>query len=125
MADVSEARLRGDLLGPAFDRPSLDFHAAPAGTAGEVMVMAVSAALAVERLAAGVADRVDPAVFAEYLQVPVNGSQPDVLAPAAQLSVDLLGAAETRQAVQHERQRLGLPGPAATGGASARRAARA
>ena len=42
--------------------------------------MGVAAASAVERLAACVADRVDGAVFAEHLQVPVDGRQADLLA---------------------------------------------
>src|SRR5689334_8634370 len=72
-------------------------------------------ALPVEDLAAGVADRVDAAALAQRLQVPVHGGQPDVLAPAPQLRVDLLGTAEARQALQRGRQGLRLPGPARPG----------
>ena len=60
--------------------------------------MHARAALPVQRLAAGVTDRVDAARLAEHLQVPVDGGQPDGLALAAQLRVDLLGAAEAGQA---------------------------
>jgi hypothetical protein len=77
--------------------------------------MHAGAALAVEDLAAVVPDRVDPALLAERLQVPVDGGEPDVLAPAPQLGVDLLGAAETGQAVQRGRQGLRLPGSAHPG----------
>ena len=72
-------------------------------------------ALPVEDLAAGVADGVDAALLAERLQVAVDGGQPDVLAPAPQLRVNLLGAAKARQALQRGRQGLRLPGPARPG----------
>src|SRR5689334_14884616 len=78
-------------------------------------MMHARAALPVERLAAGVADRVDAARLAERLQVPVDGGQPDGLALAPQFRVDLLGAAEARQALQRDRQRLRLPRPARPG----------
>jgi len=61
--------------------------------------MCVAAAPAVQGLAGGTCYRIDLAVFAEDLKVPVNGSQADVLASSSQLSMDLLGAAEARQAV--------------------------
>jgi hypothetical protein len=41
-----------------------------------------------------VPDRVDLAVLAQHLQVPVDGGQADVLAALAQFRVDLLSAAE-------------------------------
>ena len=78
------------------DRTPLDLDALSAVPAGQVMVMGVATALAVERLAAGVPDRVDPAVFAEHLKVPVDGGQADMLATGAQLGMDLLSAAESR-----------------------------
>jgi hypothetical protein len=68
-----------------------------------VVVVHARLALPVEDLAAGVADRVDAAFLAERLQVPVDGGQPDVLALAPQLRVDLLGAAEARQVLQRDR----------------------
>src|SRR6185503_17597412 len=115
MADVGEARLGGDLFCPLLDGPALDLHAAPAVSAGQVVVVDARLALPVEDLAAGVADRVDVAVLAERLQVPVDGGQPDLLAPAPQLRVDLLGTAEARQALERGRQGLRLPGPARPG----------
>src|SRR6185312_6094537 len=115
VAHVGEARLGGDLLGPLLHGPALHLHAPPAGAAGQMMVVHARLALPVEDLAAGVADRVDVAVLAERLQVPVDGGQPDVLAPAPQLRVDLLGTAEARQALQRGRQGLRLPGPARPG----------
>src|SRR5690348_8543481 len=72
-------------------------------------------ALPVEDLAAGVADCVDAAFLAQRLQVPVHGGQPDVLAPAPQLRVDLLGAAEAGQTLERGRQGVRLPGPARPG----------
>src|SRR5262249_60747794 len=87
----------------------------PAVGAGEVVVVDRRLALPVEDLAAGVADRVDAAVLAQRLQVPVDGGQPDVLAPAPQLRVDLLGTAEARQALQRGRQGQRLPGSARPG----------
>ena len=58
------------------------------------------AALPVEGLAGRVADRVDGALLAENLQVAVDGGEPDGLAPAAELGVDLLGAAKSWEAGQ-------------------------
>jgi len=124
VADVGEARFRGDLVGPELDGPALHLHAAPAGAARQVVVMGVTAAAAVKRLAAGVADGVDLPALAEHLQVPVDGRQADVLAAGTQLSVDLLGAAEPRQARQHRGQRLGLPGAAHARAARSRRHSR-
>ncbi len=83
------------------------------------MVVRVGAAPAVERLAAGVADRVDLAVLAHHLQMPVDGRQADVLTALPQLGMNLLRTAEAGKPVQHSRQRLRLPGaadPGATGG---------
>src|SRR5450432_1121077 len=79
MANVSEAGLGRHLLGPALHRSSFHLDAAPADAAGQMMVMRVALASAVERLAAGVADGVHPAVLAEYLQVPVDSGETDVL----------------------------------------------
>ena len=42
--------------------------------------------------------------------MPVDGGQADLLAAFAQFGVYLLGTAETREAVKHRRDRLGLPG---------------
>ena len=78
-----------------------------------MVVVHAGAALAVERLAAGVADGVDAALLAQRLQVPVDGGQADRLALAPQLGVDLLGAREAGQAIQRGGQRLSLLGPAA------------
>jgi hypothetical protein len=110
--DVGEARLGGDPLGPLLYRAALHLHAPSAIAAGQVVVVHAGAALAVERLAVGVADGVDAALLAERLQVTVDGGQADLLAPAPQLRVDLLGAAEARQARQRGGQRLRLLGPA-------------
>ncbi len=52
----------------------------------------------------------------------VDGGESDLLAAIAQLSVDLLGAAEAGQAVKHRGDRLGLPG--ATDPGAVRSAAR-
>src|SRR5271155_853613 len=87
-------------------------HAAPALTAGQVVVVHGGPALAVQQLAAGVPDGVHVALLAERLQVPVDGGQADMLALAAQLGVDLLGTAEAGQPDQRRGQRLRLPGPA-------------
>jgi len=103
-----EASLGSDLLGPALHDASLDLDAAPALAAGQVVVVHVAGAPAVERLTAGVPDGVDPAVLAQDLKVPVNGGETDVLAPAAQLGMDLLGAAETGQAVERPGKSLRL-----------------
>src|SRR6516164_8059968 len=115
VAHVGEARLGGDLLRPPLHLPALHLHAPPAVAAGQVVVVDAGPALPVERLAAGVADRVDAALLTERLQVPVDSGQPDVLAGPPQLRVDLLGAAEARQPLQRRRQGLRLPGPPGPG----------
>jgi hypothetical protein len=96
--DIGEVRHRSDPLRQPLHRPAFHLHAAPALTAGQV-VMHAGTALAAERLAAGVADGIDAALLAERLQVTGDGGQADVLALAPQLGVDLLGAAEAGQAV--------------------------
>src|SRR5262249_56185522 len=88
---------------------------APAPPAAGVMMVGLAAAPPVEDLPARVPDRVQLAVLAEHLQVPVDGGQADVLAAAPQFRVDLLGAVEAGQAGQHGRERLGLPGAAYPG----------
>jgi hypothetical protein len=112
VTDVGETSLGGDLFGPPLDGAALDLHAPAADTAGEVMVVRVAAAAAVQRLAAGIPDGVYLAVLAEYLQMAVDSCEAHMLAATAQFRVNLLSAAETRQAVQHSGQRLGLPGTA-------------
>src|ERR1700761_8798904 len=107
--DVDEARLPGHPLGPLLDRAAFDLHAAPAVPAGQMVMMAARAALAVQRLAVIVPDRVDAAFLAQHLQVAVDGGEPDVLTPAPQLGMDLLGAAEPGQVVQRRHQRRRLP----------------
>jgi hypothetical protein len=84
-------------------------------------VMSIGAAPPVQRLAARIPDGVDLAVLAEHLQVPVDRGQSYVLAPPAQLGVNLLSAAESWQAVKRGSQCLGLPGPADPGPARRRR----
>jgi hypothetical protein len=58
MVHRSEAGLGCDLLGPSLDGASLHLDAAPAFAAGQVVV-GVAGAPPVERLAAGVTNRVD------------------------------------------------------------------
>ena len=70
---VGEAGLGGDPLGPLLHGAALDFHAASAVAAGQVVVVHGGPALAVQRLAAGVPDGVHAALLAERLQVPVDG----------------------------------------------------
>jgi hypothetical protein len=100
VVDRGEAGLGGDLFRPLFDGPALDLHAAAADPAGEVVVVHRGIALPVEDLAGLVADRVDGALLAEYLQVAVDRGEPDGLAAAAEFRVDVLGAAEARKAGQ-------------------------
>ncbi len=125
MSDLGEPRLFGYLLGPAFHVTPFYFHAAAAVAAGQVMVVGVGLAAAIQDLAGSVPDRVDSAALAQGLEMPVYSRQADLLAAFTQLGVDLLGAAEARQSVEYRGYRLGLPGPAdpravrpATGGAS-------
>jgi hypothetical protein len=122
VAHVGEARLGGDPFRPLLGGPAFHLHAAPAAAAGQVVVVHARLALPVEDLAAGVADGVDAALFAQGLQVPVHGGESDVFALAPQLSVNLLGAAEAGQAIERDGQRVRLPGPAHPGTAGGSRA---
>jgi hypothetical protein len=115
VADIGEAGLPRDLLGPALDGATLDLDAAATGTAGQVVMVGVGLAAPVQDLARGVPDRVDPAALAQHLKVPVHGREADLLAAISQLRVDLLGTAEPRQTVKHRSDRLGLPRPADPG----------
>jgi hypothetical protein len=100
VVDRGEAVLRRDLLGPLLKDPTLDLHAATADAAGQVVVVRGGVALPVQDLTRRIADRVDGALLAEDLQVPVDRGEPDGLAAAAHLGVDLLRAAEAREAGQ-------------------------
>ena len=100
MADLGESGIRRNLLRPVLDSLALDLDTPAAVTAGQVMVVGITATAPVQGLAAGVPDRVDPAVLAEHLQVAVDGGEPDVLTQPAQLGVDLLGTAESRQPIE-------------------------
>src|SRR5579875_2221773 len=113
--DVGEPVFPGHLLGPLLNRATFDFNTAAAITAGQMMMVTAGAALPVQRLAVVVPDRVDAAFLAEDLEVAVDGGEPDVLAAAPQLGVDLLGTAKPGQAVQRRHQRGRLPRPADLG----------
>src|ERR1700760_671694 len=113
--DLGEPVFPGHLLGPLLHRATFDINAAATLTAGQVVVVTAGTALPVERLAVVVPDRVDAAFLAEDLQVAVDGGEPDVLAAAPQLGVDLLGTAEPGQPVQRRHQRGRLPRPADLG----------
>src|ERR1019366_9407742 len=75
MVHPGESGLGRDLLGPPLHRAALDLDTGSAVAADEVMVVGVALAPPVQRLAAGVPDRVDQPVFAKHLQVPVDGGQ--------------------------------------------------
>ena len=116
MVDRGETRFGGDLLRPLLHDAPLDLHAAAAFAAGEVVVVPGGVALPVEGLARWIADRVDRALLAEYLQVAVHGGEADGLALPAQLGVDLLRAAEAGHAGERGRdgrRLLGAPHPGA------------
>ena len=84
----------------------------PQTAAGQVMVVTGGLALPVQSLARRVADRVDHALLAEYLQVTVDGGKADGLALTSKLGVDLLGAAEAGEADQGSGDGRRLPRPA-------------
>jgi hypothetical protein len=115
VVDRREPRLGGDLFRPLLDGPALDLDAAAADPACQVVVVPGRAALPVEGLARGVADRVDRALLAEHLEVAVDGGEPDGLALTAQFGVDLLGAAEPGKAREGGGDDRGLPRPAYPG----------
>ena len=100
MVDRGEARLGGDLCRPLLDDAALHLDATAAGPAGEVVVVRGGVALPVEGLPGLVADGVDGALLAEHLQVTVDRGESDGLAAPAKLGVDLLSAAEAREAGQ-------------------------
>src|SRR5215469_10388229 len=112
VVDGGEARLGGHLLRPLLDDAALDLDAAAADPARQVVVMAGGSALPVQGLARRVTDRIDRALLAEHLQVPVHGGEAYGLTLPAKLGVDLLGAAEAGEAGQSRGDRRRLPGPA-------------
>jgi hypothetical protein len=79
----SEPGLLGYLLGPVLDGTAFYLHAAAAVAAGEVVMVRVGLATAVQDLAGRVPDRVDSAALAEDLQVPVDSGQADLFAAFA------------------------------------------
>ena len=109
--DGREPGLGGYLLRPLLDDAALNLDAAAAHAAGQVVMVRGGPALPVQGLAGRVADAVDHALLAEYLQVAVDGGEADGLALAAQLGVDLLRAAEPGQAGKRARPR---PTPASS-----------
>jgi hypothetical protein len=100
VVDRGEAGLSRNPLRPLLHDPALDLHAATADAARQVVVVRGRAALTVERLARLIADRVDGALLAEDLQVPVDRGETDGLAAPPDLRVDVLGTAEAREAGQ-------------------------
>jgi hypothetical protein len=117
MTYVGEPGVGGYLLGPPLDSLALDLDATAAVAAGEVMMVSVRAAAAVQDLAARAGDGVDLPGLAEHLEMAVDGGQADVLAAAAQLGMNLLSAAESGQPVQGRGQHLGLAGTTNPGAA--------
>jgi hypothetical protein len=110
VVDRREARLGRDPLGPLLNDAALDLDAPAALAARQVVMVPGGVALPVQSLARRVADRVDRALLAEHLKVPVHGGEADGLTLAAQLSVDLLGAAEAGEAGERGRHGRRLPG---------------
>src|ERR1700722_645658 len=80
VVDRREAGLGGDPLRPLLDDAPLHLDAATADAAGQGVVVPGGAALAVQGLARRVANRVDHALLAEHLQVPVDGGEAHGLA---------------------------------------------
>src|SRR5258708_11336987 len=112
MVHRREARLSGYFLRPLLDGAALDLDAATADAAGQVVVVDRGPALPVEDLARRVTNRVHVPVLGEHLQVAVDGGEAHVLAPAAKLGMNLLGAAEARQASERGGKRCRLLRPA-------------
>ncbi len=83
MPDVAEPGVGRDLFGPALYCLAFHLDAATAVAAGQVVMVGIGAAPPVQRLAGRARNGVDLAVFAEHLEVPVDGRQADVLAPPA------------------------------------------
>jgi hypothetical protein len=111
MPDVAEPGLLCYLVSPPFHGPAFDLDAVAAVPAGQVVVMGVGLAPAVQDLAGRIPDRVDPAGLTEYLQVAVDRGEPNRFAPITQLGVDLLSAGEAREPVERGGDGFGLPGP--------------
>src|SRR5680860_1347626 len=109
VADVGEAVLGRDRVGPAFYGRALHLHRATAGPAHEV-VMVCGAAPAVDGLAVLGAEHVDITAVGERLKRPVDRGQPDVLPVAPQQIVNVLGTAEVLERLQRSRHRTALPG---------------
>ncbi len=109
VADVTEAVLGGDLVGPLLDRRTLDLDGLAAGPAHQVVVVIVGAAPAVDGLAVAGAQHIDLAGVGEGLQRPVDGGQPDRVTPVLEHVVELLRAAELVHLVECGRDSGPLP----------------
>ena len=87
--DVDEAGLGGDAAGPRLDLRPFDFLGLAAATADQVVMVGVGVAAAVDRLAVGGVDDIDRTSVGEALQVPVDRTEPDPVALATQLDVQV------------------------------------
>ena len=99
MRDVDETVLAGDLVGPALDSRPLDLDRTAAGAADEVMVVARTA-LAVEDLAAVVAQRIDLGGVGKGLEAAVNRGEADGFAAVLEHVVDFLRTRETVEVLE-------------------------
>src|SRR5262245_21127595 len=99
VADIGEAVLAREPVGPPLDRRSLHLDRGATRAADQV-VMVRPSAQPVQLLAAGQPHRVDLAGVHEELQGAVHRGQSDLRTPLAQVDVQLLGRAEIVQLLQ-------------------------
>ena len=114
--DVAVAEVRRRRLGPALQVGELHLGAAPALPAHDVVVVTLAVAAAVDELAVGGLQRIEPALVGEQGQVPVDRGQADGLARGPQRGVDVLRAAEVVRAQHHVEHGIPLSGPSRRAG---------
>ena len=93
MADLSEAVLLGNRVGPSLDRRARDLDR-PAADAADQMMMVPRRATAVRRLTLVGSDGVEITCIGHELQRPIDRSQADAFAVMSQIVMNLLGGPE-------------------------------
>ena len=103
--------LRGEAIGTPLNGRSLDLDRRAAAPADQVMVVGTPTS-AVELFTRGQPHRVDVARIDEKLKRSIDGREPDLRAPAAEIVMELLGRTEVVQLLQQGKHLAPLTGVA-------------
>jgi hypothetical protein len=111
MADLPEAILLGNRIGPTLDSRSRDLDRSTADAADEVVVVVPGGAAAVRGLTVAGADRVKIAGIGHELQGSVNRRQTNAIAVMSQIVMNLLCRPKVEPIGQDFFHRCALSGP--------------